>query len=184
MAYGGGNYNQVGSGINDARGFTAAASANTRIAQSWLISEQMFVIQRLYDIGFIRRIPEAVRALYLMTANFHDEKFKGSVAHIKRTIIDKANAIFPLKPSDIRMRSEPYWRRQEWIRQEFAELLLSEMIVLFQRKNILAKKSYVDSESEVDILENTNEIQGDVEGSPWQAVLDNKSGAFNDDRIG
>jgi hypothetical protein len=53
------------------------------------------------------------------------------------------------------MRNDNYWRRMEWIRQEFAEALLTELIVLFQRKNIVAKKSYVDSELDVDILENS-----------------------------
>jgi hypothetical protein len=46
----------------------------------------------------------------------------------------------------------------EWIRQEFAEALLTELIVLFQRKNIVAKKAYVDSELDVDILENSPDM--------------------------
>jgi hypothetical protein len=164
------NYNAVGSGV-DARGFSAISS-DTRIAQSWLISEQIFTIQKLYDIGFIRRIPEAVRILFLMTANFHDEKFKATVDIIKRKTHSKADKIFPLKPSDVRVRSENYWRRMEWIRQEFAELLFSELIILFQRKNIVAKKTYSDSELDVDIVDTSGKSLDEIEGSPWQNILD------------
>ena len=148
------NYNTIGSGVDDARGFSAV-STNSRIAQNWLISEQLFIVQKLYDIGMIKRIPEAVRALFLLTANFHDPQFKAEVALIKKSTWHRADRLFALKPSDIRMRNDNYWRRMEWIRQEFAEALLTELIVLFQRKNIVAKKAYVDSELDVDILENS-----------------------------
>jgi hypothetical protein len=148
------NYNTVGSGASDARGFSSV-STNSRIAQNFLIGEQLFVVQRLYSLGFLKRIPEAVRALFLLTANFHDPQFKAEVDLIKKNTWRRADKLFSLKPSDIRMRNDNYWRRMEWIRQEFAEALLTELIVLFQRKNIVAKKSYVDSELDVDILENS-----------------------------
>jgi hypothetical protein len=128
-----------------------SVSSNQRVSQNWLITEQMYAIQKLYSIGFFKRVPEAVRSLFLVTANLHDDQFKYATHKIKRDTVRRADKYFSLKPSDIRYKNENYFRRMEWIRQEYAEQLYAELINLFQRKNLLAKKTYSDSEVDISL---------------------------------
>lgn len=131
-------------------------SSKNRIAQSLLITQQMFNIQTLYNYGLTQMIPPAIHSLKLSSTNFHDKTFNDRLSVWRKKISETADSLYPLRPADIRMQSLKYQQHQDFIQMAYAEKTFFELMLLFQRKNIVANKMFKDMEADLVDDENTD----------------------------
>jgi len=137
--------------LTDEKSFT---SHKSRVPQNIIISLHLDRIQNLLGMGWDDSLVTAVKGLHHLTKNIHDDAYTESLTKRSTEITRKAKKIFPLKPSDYRTQSDSYQERQAFIFMEYHRAMYEELMLCFQRQNVLPAKSMQDAEidiNEVDI---------------------------------
>jgi hypothetical protein len=120
------------------------ANSKARLGQGLLITDQVYSIQRLYDMGLTHLVPRAIKMLHMQVANYYDDKYLNNLFIIQKKIKKEAIQKFNLKPSDYKIRSIKYYEMLNYIKNRYYDRMFQEIMKLFQRRNIVAAKSMID----------------------------------------
>lgn len=125
-------------------------SAKARLPHNWIIALYLDKINELRLFGQSYLVPENIAHLESLCANMLDETYKLRLQSAEKEIYRRAKKLYPLKPSDLKTHSDVVIAKANYVNQQYYNAMLRELIMLFQRKNVIPPKSRRDIEVDLD----------------------------------